>query len=73
MFGVKPEAQFDSWLTFNQDDGANKEKIKCAALSLVEFRAAICTMYRIVKLSVCTAFVSGTARFCTLRTQMQYM
>ena len=44
MFGVKPEAQFDSWLTFNQDDGANKEKIKCAVLSLVEFRAAICTL-----------------------------
>ena len=35
MFEVKPESQFDSWLTFNQDDGANKEKIKCAVLSLV--------------------------------------
>jgi hypothetical protein len=38
MFEVKPESQFDSWLTFNQDDGANKEKIKCAVLSLVEFK-----------------------------------
>ena len=44
MFEVKPESQFDSWLTLNQDDGANKEKIKCAVLSLVEFRAAICTL-----------------------------
>jgi hypothetical protein len=28
MFDVKPEARFDSWLTFNQDDGENKDKIK---------------------------------------------
>jgi hypothetical protein len=25
---VKPEARYDSWLTFNQDDGENKDKIK---------------------------------------------
>ena len=29
MFDVKPEARYDSWLTFNQDDGENKDKIKC--------------------------------------------
>ena len=28
MFDVKPEARYDSWLTFNQDDGENKDKIK---------------------------------------------
>merc|ERR1719331_931630 len=27
MFDVKPEARYDSWLTFNQDDGENKDKI----------------------------------------------
>lgn len=33
MFDVKPEARFDSWLTFNQDDGENKDKIKYAPSS----------------------------------------
>lgn len=32
MYEVKPEARFDSWLTFNQDDGENKDKINSIGL-----------------------------------------
>jgi len=37
MFDVKPEARYDSWLTFNQDDGENKDKINSIGIDWEEF------------------------------------
>jgi len=39
MFEVKPESQFDSWLTLNQDDGANKEKINSIGIEWDDFNS----------------------------------
>ena len=39
MYEVKPNSQFDSWLTINQDDGENKEKINSIGIEWDEFNA----------------------------------
>eukprot|EP01052_Picozoa_sp_SAG31_P032384 SAG31_NODE_3546_length_4100_cov_3.507182_6_plen_150_part_00 len=37
MYEVKPDSEFDSWLTFNQDNGEDKEKINSIGIEWEQF------------------------------------